>query len=83
MQEESIDMRVSDINQVFHKFPELEQLDFKTLKRYENYFDYIGHDYWRIALSQKYQKNWKLKSIALDEALSLEVREGLHVVALM
>ena len=53
------------------------------MKRYEVFFDYIAPDYWRIALSQKYQKNWKLKSMVLDEALSPDILSGTHVLALM
>ena len=53
------------------------------MKRYEPYFDYIPSEFWRMVLSIKYHKNWQLKSIALDEALALEVNSGTHVLALL
>ena len=54
------------MHKVLIEFPDLEQLDFKNYKKYEPFFDYIRLDIWRIVLSDKYQKNWRLKSMALD-----------------
>lgn len=48
------------------EFPKLEQLEFKKFKKYEPFFEYIRLDFWRMILSEEYQKNWKLKSMALD-----------------
>lgn len=59
-------MKVYDIAKVLIDFPELEQLDFKNFKKYQQFFDYIRLDIWRMVLSIKYQKNWQLKSMALD-----------------
>jgi hypothetical protein len=81
--EESVDLRSYEMNKIVYEFPELEPLEFKNLKRYEPFFDYIQQDIWRMVLSYKYEKYWRLRSTALDEVMRLEVTEGRHFIALM
>ena len=69
-----------DINQILGEYPKLEPMDFKDIKRYEQYFEYIEQDLWRMALSQKF---WKLKGYVMDKVINYEITCGYHIQAIM